>query len=568
MTRIAIDPVTRIEGHLRIEVEHSRGVVRDAWSTGTMFRGIELILSGRDPRQAWIFAQRACGVCTHVHALASVRAVENALSITIPPNARIIRNLMTGVQFVHDHVIHFYHLHALDWVDVVSALSADPAGTAKLCQRVNRGWANNTTEYFTGVQTRMKSFVDSGQLGPFAGGYWGHPAYALPAEANLLLVAHYLEALEWQREIIKVHAILGGKNPHPQTFTVGGMALTLAPDAPSGVNTAALDTIGTLLSSIQNFVSTVLVPDVTLLAKAYKHPWTALGTGPGNLLSYGEFPEADGASPAPFLPAGRVTGNNLTRVGKVDQAAIAATVAKSWYTYAEGDATHKHPSVGETTISYTGPQPPYDLITTDKYSWLKAPRYNGVVYEVGPLARLGVAYAAGVPVVRRSVNRFLAEIGVGQRELFSTIGRLGARALETQLIADRLPSWLDALRANIAAGDLRVADTTNWMPTTWPATASGWGPTEAPRGGLGHWVTIADGAIKNYQMVVPSTWNGSPRDAAGRPGAWEQALVGTPLADPARPVEVLRTVHSFDPCMACAVHVHRPGGGDPVTVEA
>ena len=558
MTRIAIDPVTRIEGHLRIEVEHTSGVVQDAWSTGTMFRGIEAILKGRDPRQAWVFAQRACGVCTHVHALASVRAVENALGITIPPNARIIRNLMTGVQFVHDHVIHFYHLHALDWVDVVSALSADPAATAALCQSTNPGWANSTTAYFTEVRTRLQAFVDSGQLGPFAGGYWGHPAYTLPPAANLLLVAHYLEALEWQREIIKIHAILGGKNPHPQTFTVGGMALTLAPNAPAGVNTTTLATVSTLITSIQNFVRTVLVGDVKLLTNAYKTPWTTLGVGPGNLLSYGEFPEADGAAPAPFLPAGRVTGKNLTTVGAVDQAAIAETVARSWYTYASGDATAKHPSVGETTPAYTGPQPPYTSITTTKYSWLKAPRYNGVVYEVGPLARIGVAYAAGNTTVRQTVDTFLSGVGLTTPALFSTMGRIAARALETQLIADRLSTWLAALRANLTAGDLRIADTTKWNPTTWPATATGWGPTEAPRGGLGHWINIANGTIANYQMVVPSTWNGSPRDSAGTPGAWEQALVGTPLVDATRPVEVLRTVHSFDPCMACAVHVHRP----------
>ncbi|MBT8226936.1 MAG: nickel-dependent hydrogenase large subunit [Dactylosporangium sp.] len=559
MTRIAIDPVTRIEGHLRIEVEHDSDVVQDAWSTGTMFRGIEQILAGRDPRQAWVFAQRACGVCTHVHALASVRAVENALGIAIPPNARIIRNLMSGVQFVHDHVIHFYHLHALDWVDIVAALSADPAATASLCQATNPGWANSSTAYFTEVRTRLQAFVDSGQLGPFAAGYWGHPAYQLPAEANLLLVAHYLEALEWQREIIKIHAILGGKNPHPQTYTVGGMALTLAPDAPSGVNTTALGTIGTLLTSIQNFVSTVLVGDVKLLARYYQIPWTTLGAGPGNLLSYGEFPEADGASPAPFLPAGRVTGRDLGSLGPVDQAAIAETVARSWYTYSSGDSGARHPSAGETTPTYTGPQPPYDNITTTKYSWLKAPRYDGAVYEVGPLARLGVAYAVGVAPVRQAVDAFLSDLGLGQAALFSTIGRLAARALETQLLADRLPTWLAALRTNITGGDLRIADTTRWSPDTWPATASGWGPTEAPRGGLGHWIAIAGGSIANYQMVVPSTWNGSPRDAAGALGPWEQALVGTPLVDPTRPVEVLRTVHSFDPCMACAVHVHRPG---------
>ncbi|MBN1172675.1 MAG: nickel-dependent hydrogenase large subunit [Micromonosporaceae bacterium] len=563
MTRLAIDPVTRIEGHLRIEVEHSSGAVTDAWSTGTMFRGIELILKGRDPREAWMFAQRACGVCTHVHALASVRAVENALGITIPPNARILRNLMTGVQFVHDHVIHFYHLHALDWVDVVSALSADPAATAALAQTTNPGWSTNTTASFTAVQTRLQRFVDSGQLGPFSGGYWGHPAYTLAPEANLLLVAHYLEALEWQREIIKIHAIIGGKNPHPQSFTVGGMALTMAPSAPAGLNTAALATISTLITKIQNFVSTVLIGDVTLLASEYKTPWSTLGTGPGNLLSYGEFPEADSSTaPALFFPAGRVTGKNLASAGSVDQASIAESIARSWYTATGGDSLH--PSAGQTTPAYTGPQPPYDSITTTKYSWLKAPRYGGSVYEVGPLARIGVAYAAGNAAVRQAVDGFLSRCGLPASALFSTIGRIAARALETRLIADRLSTWHAALKANIAAGDLRIADSAKWDPATWPATSSGWGPTEAPRGGLGHWVSISNGVIANYQMVVPSTWNGSPRDAAGNRGPWEQALLGTPLVDPARPIEILRTVHSYDPCMACAVHVHRPGAGPTI----
>jgi Ni,Fe-hydrogenase I large subunit len=570
VTRIAIDPITRIEGHLRVEVEHAAGVISEAWSTGTMFRGMESIFVGRDPRQAWVLAQRACGVCTHVHALASVRAVEGALGISIPPNARIIRNLMSGVQFVHDHVVHFYHLHSLDWVDVVSALGADPAATAALCQKTNAGWPNSSTAYFTSVRDRLKSFVDSGQLGPFSGGYWGHPAYLLPPEANLLLVAHYLEALQWQGEIIRIHAILGGKNPHPQTFTVGGMALTLAPNAPSGVNTTSLATIATLLETVRTFVGRVLVPDVKLLAGYYRDGWTTLGAGPGNLMSYGEFPERDGSSPAPFLPAGRITGHDLTRVLPVDPTAITESVTRSWYTYSGDSAgtAAKHPSVGETAPSYTGPAAPYDVITTPKYSWLKAPRYGGVVYEVGPLARLAVAHASGVPEVRQAVDGFLADLGLGRPALFSTMGRLAARALETQLIAERLPTWLDALKVNMAAGDLRVADTSRWDPATWPATASGWGPTEAPRGGLGHWVNIANGKIVNYQMVVPSTWNGSPRDASGTPGAWEQALVGTPLADPARPVEVLRTVHSFDPCMACAVHVHRPGDAGGIVVQA
>jgi hydrogenase large subunit len=567
VTRIAIDPITRIEGHLRIEVEHSAGQVRDAWSTGTMFRGIEMILKGRDPRTAWMIAQRACGVCTHVHALASVRAVENALGITIPRNARLIRNLMSGVQFIHDHVIHFYHLHALDWVDVTKAVQADPARTAALCQKVNAGWPNSGTDYFTGVRDRLRTVLDSGQFAPFAGGYWGHPAYRLPAEANLLLIAHYLEALEWQRQIIKIHAILGGKNPHPQTYTVGGMAVTLAPDAPTGVNDASLATIAGLLGTIRGFVDAVLVPDVTLLARCYRDGWSTLGAGPRNLLSYGEFPTADGADPAPYLPAGRVTACDLSRVQPVDQSAIAETVSRSWYAYTGGDATAKHPASGETVPAYTGPTPPYTTITTPKYSWLKAPRYGGAVYEVGPLARLAVGYAAGVADIRAAVDGFLAAAGMRRPALFSTVGRLAARALETQLIARQLPGWLEQLRASIASGDLRVADDSRWDPGTWPATATGWGPTEAPRGALGHWVGIENGVLSSYQMVVPSTWNGSPRDAAGRRGPWEEALVGTPLVDPTRPVEILRTVHSFDPCMACAVHVHRPGGGDPVVVS-
>jgi Ni,Fe-hydrogenase I large subunit len=503
-----------------------------------------------------------------VHALASVRAVENALAIRIPANARLIRNLLSGAQFLHDHVIHFYHLHALDWVDVVSALKADPAATATLCQKNNPGWSNNSTTYFADVRTRLQTFVDSGQLGPFASGYWGHPAYQLSAEGNLLLVAHYLEALEWQREIMKVHAILGGKNPHPQTYAVGGMSVTFARNAPTGINATALGTIATVLSNAQSFIDKVLVPDVKLLAVTYKGTWATVGVGPGNLLAFGEFPESDGSSPGLYLPAGRITGRNLGSLLMVDQNQVAETVAASWYSYASGgDSALKHPSVGETTASYTGPQPPYTSITSTKYSWLKAPRYGGAVYEVGPLARMGVAYAAGVSDIKSAVDGFLSSVGLSSTALFSTIGRTAARALETQVLAHRMPSWLQALQANMNAGTLTVADQSKWNPSTWPSSASGWGVAEAPRGALGHWMKFSNGKITNYQMVVPTTWNGSPRDGAGNRGAWEQALIGTPLVDPTRPLEILRTVHSFDPCMACAVHVHRPGG-DSIVVEA
>lgn len=566
MTRIAIDPITRIEGHLRIEVEVENGVVRDAWSSGTMFRGMELILRGRDPRDAWLFAQRACGVCTTVHALASVRSVENALGLKIPTNARLVRNLIAGSQFVQDHVIHFYHLHALDWVDVVSALSADPAATSRLAQSISE-WPLSSASYFKGVQDRLKAFVASGQLGPFANGYWGHPAYRLPPEANLMAVAHYLEALDWQRQVIRIHALLGAKNPHPQTYLVGGMALALDPDSPTALNARGLSEIAELIAQAKRFVDQVYIPDVLAVAGFYKD-WAGIGQGIGNYMSYGEFPEDDSGQPSAFyLPRGRIMGRDITKVEPVDQLDVGETVAHSWYTYSDGDETLKHPWDGETNPTYTGPTPPFEHIETDKYSWLKSPRYRDEPMEVGPLARMLVAYAAGQAEVKTAVDHVLRALRVEPQALFSTLGRIAARAIETQVIANRLGRWLADLEANLATGDLAIADVTKWDPTSWPAEAQGWGFEEAPRGSLGHWVKIAGETIENYQLVVPSTWNGSPRDQKGRRGAWEEALVGTPVADPAKPLEVLRTVHSFDPCMACAVHVYDPNAGSSVEIR-
>ncbi len=566
MTRIAIDPITRIEGHLRIEVEVENGVVRDAWSSGTMFRGMELILRGRDPRDAWLFAQRACGVCTTVHALASVRSVENALGLKIPTNARLVRNLIAGSQFVQDHVIHFYHLHALDWVDVVSALSADPAATSRLAQSISE-WPLSSASYFKGVQDRLKAFVASGQLGPFANGYWGHPAYRLPPEANLMAVAHYLEALDWQRQVIRIHALLGAKNPHPQTYLVGGMALALDPNSPTALNARGLSEIAELIAQAKRFVDQVYIPDVLAVAGFYKD-WAGIGQGIGNYMSYGEFPEDDSGQPSAFyLPRGRIMGRDITKVEPVDQLDVGETVAHSWYTYSDGDETLKHPWDGETNPTYTGPTPPFEHIETDKYSWLKSPRYRDEPMEVGPLARMLVAYAAGQAEVKTAVDHVLRALRVEPQALFSTLGRIAARAIETQVIANRLGRWLADLEANLATGDLAIADVTKWDPTSWPAEAQGWGFEEAPRGSLGHWVKIAGETIENYQLVVPSTWNGSPRDQKGRRGAWEEALVGTPVADPAKPLEVLRTVHSFDPCMACAVHVYDPNAGSSVEIR-
>jgi Ni,Fe-hydrogenase I large subunit len=560
MTRVAIDPITRIEGHLRIEVEVNNGVVTDAWSSGTMFRGLELILQGRDPRDAWVFAQRACGVCTTVHALASVRAVENALGLKIPRNARLVRNLIAGSQFVQDHVIHFYHLHALDWVDVVSALQADPAATAALAGSIS-DWPTNSTGNFKTVQAKLQAFVNSGQLGPFSNGYWGHPAYKLPPEANLMAVAHYLEALDWQRNVIRIHAILGGKNPHPQSYVVGGMAMDVDLNSPTALTDRRLSNIAQLVQSAQDFVNGVYIPDVLAVAGFYKD-WAGIGTGIGNYMAYGDFPEDDTGQPSGFyLPRGRIMNRDLTKVEAVDQSGVGESVSHSWYTYGGDDGELKHPWDGVTDPKYAGPTPPYDTLAGyDKYSWLKAPRYQDEPMEVGPLARMLVAYASNHPDVKPAVDGVLSALGVGAEALFSTLGRVAARAIETKLLAAKLSTWQQELGANLNSGDLAVADTSKWDPGSWPSDAKGWGMEEAPRGSLAHWVVIKDQRIANYQLVVPSTWNGSPRYAKGRRGAWEEALIGTPVADPSKPVEILRTIHSFDPCLACAVHVHDQDG--------
>ena len=554
MTRLVVDPVTRIEGHLRIEAEVDGGAVKDAWSSSTMFRGIELILKGRDPRDAWAFTQRICGVCTTVHAIASIRAVENAIGAEPPPNARLLRNLIIASQAVQDHVIHFYHLHALDWVDIVSALSADPAKTSALAESLS-DWPLSGTKYFAGVASRLKGFVDRGQLGPFANAYWGHPAYKLPPEANLMAVAHYLEALEWQREVIKMHAILGGKNPHLQSFLVGGMATPIDPDRQASLNAGSIAELKRLIAKAHDFVARVYIPDLLAIASFYKD-WAGYGAGVGNYLVYGEYPEEDGRNPKLYFPSGVIHARNLAKVESFDPAKVTEQVKHSWYDYSGGDDKGLHPFDGETKPHYTGPKPPYEFLNTDeKYSWLKAPRYDGQPMEVGPLSRMLVAYASGHEAVKKQVDGALAHLGVGAEALFSTLGRVAARGIETLVLSEKMGEWVDALAANMERRELRIADNSKWEPSTWPEDCTGAGFHEAPRGALGHWVHIRKGRIENYQCVVPSTWNAGPRDAAGKRGPYEEALLGTPVAKPDQPVEILRTIHSFDPCMACGVHV-------------
>ncbi len=555
-----VDPITRIEGHLRIEVEvdTDKRVITDAFSCATMFRGIEIILKGRDPRDAWLFAQRICGVCTVVHALASIRAVEDALNIRIPPNARLIRNIISAVQFMHDHVIHFYHLHALDWVDITSALKADPAATAALAESIS-DWQPSGKVYFRGVQDRFKKFVESGQLGPFSNAYWGHPAYKLPPEANLLAVAHYLEALEWQKDFIRIHAVLGGKNPHLQSLIVGGVSVPVDPKAEDALNAGSIALIRDLAVKAKTFVEKVYLPDLLAIASFYKE-WALIGKGVGNYLSYGEFPMSDDSSNV-YIPPGIILDGNLGKVHPVYQDKIAEYVTRSWFEYSGGNEEARHPSKGETIPKYTGPKPPYKEIGTDgEYSWMKAPRYEGRPMEVGPLARMLVAYASGHGRVKGLIDGALEKLDVPAKALFSTLGRTLARGVETVVLAEQIIDWTDQLAANMSRGELQIHSGERWEPSEWPAEAMGYGLYEAPRGGLGHWIHIKDKKIHNYQCVVPSTWNLGPRDDRGQVGPVEKALIGTPVADPAQPLEILRTVHSFDPCMACGVHIYDTSG--------
>jgi hydrogenase large subunit len=577
--RIVVDPVTRIEGHLRIEAEtDDDGNITDAYSSGTMVRGIELILKGRDPRDAWAFAQRICGVCTLVHGIASVRSVENALDYKVPANAQLIRNLMIATQFVHDHVMHFYHLHALDWVDVVSALSADPKATSELAQSIS-SYAKSSPGYFADTQKKLKSFVEAGQLGIFAGGYWGHPEYRLPPEANLMALAHYLEALAWQREVVQIHTIFGGKNPHPN-FLVGGSPSPISNDptsatggaAATAVNIVSLNRVRSIIKNMMQFVDQDYVPDTIAIASFYKD-WFARGEGLGNFLTYGDFPATGLDDPSTrLIPGGAILNRDLSTIHPVDlndPKHVQEFVAHSWYDYADGKDSGLHPYDGETTLNYSGPKPPYDhLNVEDSYSWLKAPRWRGHAMETGPLARVLMLYASGHEPTRELAGSVLQQLDLPLEAMFSTMGRTAARTLETKIIGDQMMGWLDNLMANIKVGELSVHNEEKWDPSTWPREARGVGFTEAPRGALAHWVVIKDGKIDNYQAVVPTTWNAGPRDAKGQPGAYEAALMDRhKLLIPKQPLEIQRTLHSFDPCIACAVHVMDPEGEEMMKIK-
>lgn len=550
--RITVDPMTRIEGHLRIDCEVDGGKVVKAWSSGQMWRGIELILQGRDPRDAWIFTQRICGVCTTVHALTSVRAVENALGMEIPLNAQYIRNMIMAAHGIHDHIVHFYHLSALDWVDIVSALEADPAKTAALAQSLS-DWPLNSKQHMKEIQAKLQAFISSGQLGVFASGYWGHSAMKLPPEVNLLAAAHYFQALDYQRRANKIVSILGSKTPHIQNLAVGGVANAINLDSQSALGMERLYYIKTIMDELGDFINKVYLVDVAAVGALYAD-WTQYGAGVMHYLSVPDMP-LDTKGSQFELPGGFIESGDLANFKPIRsyqdayfRDGVKESVKHAWY---EGGKGALHPYDGETNPAYT------DFQDDGKYSWVKAPTFYDQRAQVGPLANVLAMAAAGHEPTNRHLKRVLDMVGkvagaeIPVAALHSTIGRHAARAVRTAVLYEALQHQWQLLVENIAKGDV----TTFNEPEFPKGEVRGFGFHEAPRGVLSHWTVIRDGKIANYQCVVPSTWNAGPRDEADAPGPYEASLLDNPVADPEKPLEVIRTVHSFDPCLACAIHM-------------
>jgi hydrogenase large subunit len=570
--RIVVDPITRIEGHMRVQAKlGANNVIEDASTSSQLFRGLEIILRNRDPREAWAMAERICGVCTLVHALTSVRAVEDALQIKIPRNANLIRNILMAALQIHDHVVHFYHLHALDWVDIVSALKADPKATSDLQQKISP-WPLSSPGYFADVQKRLKKFVDSGQLGIFANAYWGHPAYKLPPEANLMAACHYIEALAWQKEVVKIHAVFGGKNPHPNLI-VGGVPCAINLNHPDAINIDKLSLVKSKIDECIEITEKMYLPDIMAIGSFYKE-WAQWGGGVANkgIMDYGDFPGAAGDPSTNRWKGGALLNGNLNEVLPVDPKdpeQIKEFVAHSFFEYKSGDQIALHPWEGETSPKYTGPKPPFEFLEFEnKYTWMKAPRWRGHSMEGGPLSRTLLAVAHKDAEVTEDVNKALRALDVPITALYSTLGRTLARALETKRAVYLLRDLYHELVANIKAGDTATANSEKWDPKTWPAEeVKGVGTYSAPRGALAHWVRIKDKKIANYQAIVATTWNGGPRDANGQHGPMEASLIGTPIHDPKQPLEILRTIHSFDPCLACSTHLVDMEGREITRIE-
>ena len=562
--RLTIDPITRIEGHLRIDVEVDNGAVQKAWASSTMWRGIEKILLGRDPREAWLFTQRFCGVCTTVHALASVRAVEDALKLEVPLNAQYIRNLIIIAHALHDHIVHFYQLSALDWVDVTQVLKADPAGASSLGESLSP-WTRNSKNEMLATKNRIKGLVDSGQLGPFAHGYWGHPAMKLPPDVNLLATSHYLQALEYQRYALQAVAILGGKTPHIQNMAVGGVSNAINLNSEATLNLDRLYQFKGLMDKVIPFVKDVYFNDVCAVAAFYPD-WFGYGAGVTNYLAAPDL-FLDTKSTEFDIPGGTIFNGDLSTykpiAGQHDEYFRKGVTEHHKHAYYKNDNAGLHPWKGETDPEFT------DWQADGKYSWVKAPRFEGKPMQVGPLANVLCALAAGNPLAKKYATQALETVGAiakikaGPEVLHSTLGRHAARAIRAAMLADLFQKHWQLLVDNILKGDV-----TTYNPPSFPkGEVEGMGFHEAPRGLLSHWVVIDGGTLKNYQAVVPTTWNASPRDEKGVPGPYEASLLRNPIAQVEHPLEVVRTIHSFDPCMACAVHTFDPEGNEQAAVK-
>lgn len=576
--KVLIDPLTRIEGHLRIEMETEGKQIKKAWSVSTQFRGIETIVQNRDPRDVWAFVQRICGVCTSVHAIASITAVENAIGSNPPENARLIRSLVLGSQEIQDHVIHFYHLHALDFVNVVNAAKADPEKTLEFAHSIGSKWRGNNLKRFTEVRDTVQQVLDSGQLSIFTGGYWDHPDYRLPPEADLMCVAHYLDALEFQRSMIRINTVFGGKNPHPN-FLVGGMACSIDPNSSESINQVQMDQIKTWIDEIVEFVNDCYYPDVLAIAGVYKdyfdigatHP-NYLAVGLAGSIFAGDPNKSRISSSHTAIKPGVIMGGDISKVLPFDPHKIEEFISSAWYEYSVGDDKGLTPDKGETTVKYTGPEPPFEWLSdNDKYTWSKAPRYDGKPMQVGPVARMMLAYAQGYEPVKKLVDGAIDTLGITPAQINSTMGRTFARAAEATVSAQLLLEDYNSLVGNIKEGRIDVFDASKWEPSSWPAQCEGYAFVEVARGDLSHWVSIKDGKVERYQAVVPTTWLAGGRDANGVTGPYEESLMGTgthPLVDPKAPLEPMRTIHSYDPCMSCGVHILDPDGkliGEAVT---
>jgi len=555
--KITIDPVTRIEGHLRIDVEVDNDRVINAWSSAQMFRGIETILKGKRPEDAWSYAQRFCGVCTTVHAIASIRSVENALNVQVPLNGQYLRNLMIAIHSMQDHIVHFYHLSALDWVDITSCLKADPKKTSLLAESMS-DFGGHGVDDFKNVQKKLKHFVDSGRLGIFASGYWGHQAMKLSPEENLLLFSHYLTALDYQKKAAQAVAVIGGKNPHIQNLVVGGVATAVNMDNMATLNVERLSLIRKKLGEVKKFIDKVYMNDLVLLADRYRE-WFDIGQSVGNYIAVPEYP-LDIHSKE-FLIQGGIFFNGEQNIhhkilDHSDDYLINNITESSEFAWYNNPAP-LHPWEGSSDPRFTG----YDH--DSKYTWCKAPRFKEKAIETGPVAQILAGYHTGNEFIKREIDFYNSTLSIDNSKYNSTMGRLLARGYRAKFSAETAEYFLDKLIENIAAGDSDYAN-----PTEIPSGEyKGVGFHEAPRGMLSHFIHIKNKKIENYQAVVPSTWNASPRDENGVMGPYENSLINTQLAETEKPLEILRTIHSYDPCIACAVHAVDPDGGDIVKVK-